>query len=117
LKKTSPNSSLKVNNFDQEQYLYLTTRGRTSGLPREIEIWFTHRDGRFYLMAEYPTSNWVRNLGADPHVQVRVSGRTFAARARVIARETEAELHRVIADLFRKKYKWGEGTVVELSEN
>jgi deazaflavin-dependent oxidoreductase (nitroreductase family) len=117
LKKTSPNSSLKVNNFDHEQYLYLTTRGRTSGLPREIEIWFTHRDGRFYLMAEYPTSNWVRNLEADPHVQVRASGRTFAARARVrvIARETEAELHRAIADLFRKKYKWGEGTVVELS--
>jgi deazaflavin-dependent oxidoreductase (nitroreductase family) len=119
LKKTSPNSSLKVNNFDHEQYLYLTTRGRTSGLPREIEIWFTHRDGRFYLMAEYPTSNWVRNLEADPHVQVRASGRTFAARARVrvIARETEAELHRAIADLFRKKYKWGEGTVVELTEN
>src|SRR6202453_5331137 len=72
LKKTNRNSSSKTNSFDGEQYLYLTTRGRSSGLPREIEIWFTHRDGRFYLIAEYPTSNWVRNLEADSHVQVRV---------------------------------------------
>ena len=37
--------------LDGEQYLYLTTRGRKSGRSREIEIWFTHRDGRFYVIA------------------------------------------------------------------
>jgi deazaflavin-dependent oxidoreductase (nitroreductase family) len=81
LKKTNPNSSSKASNFDREQYLYLTTRGRKSGLPREIEIWFTHREGRFYLIAEYPTSKWVQNLRADPKAQVRITGEKFAAHA------------------------------------
>jgi deazaflavin-dependent oxidoreductase (nitroreductase family) len=114
LKKTNPNSNLKDNNFYREQYLYLTTRGRKSGLPREIEIWFTYRDGRFYLIAEYPTSNWVRNLHADPKAQIRVAGQSFAVRARFITAEAEPELHAAIAGLSSKKYGWGDGTVVEL---
>ena len=114
MKKTNPNSNLKDNSFDREQYLYLTTRGRKSGLPREIEIWFTHRDGRFYLIAEYPTSNWLRNLRADSQARVRVAGKSFAAHARFITSEAEPELHRAIADLSNQKYGWGDGTIVEL---
>jgi deazaflavin-dependent oxidoreductase (nitroreductase family) len=114
LKKTNPNLSSKDNNFDRELYLYLTTRGRNSGLPREIEIWFTYRDGRFYLIAEYPTSNWVRNLRADPQAQVRVAGKSFAVHARFTTAEAEPELHGAIAGLSTKKYGWGDGTVVEL---
>ena len=115
MKKTNRNSSSKTNSFDREQYLYLTTRGRRSGLPREIEIWFTHRDGRFYLIAEYPTSQWIRNLQAHPQAQVRVAGENFTTRARIISPETEPELHGAIAELSRKKYGWGEGTIVELA--
>jgi deazaflavin-dependent oxidoreductase (nitroreductase family) len=114
LKKTNPNSSSRDNSLDHEQYLYLTTRGRKSGLPREIEIWFTHRDRRFYLIAEYPNSNWAQNLRANPEAQVRVAGKNFSARARLVSPETEPELHRAIADLSREKYGWGDGTIVEL---
>ncbi len=114
MKKTNPNSSSKASNLDREQYLYLTTRGRKSGLPREIEIWFTHREGRFYLIAEYPTSKWVQNLRADPQAQVRVAGEKFAAHARFIDPEAEPQLHRAISALSNRKYGWGDGTVVEL---
>jgi deazaflavin-dependent oxidoreductase (nitroreductase family) len=114
LKKTNPNSSSKDSNFEREQYLYLTTRGRNTGLHREIEIWFTYRDGRFYLIAEYPTSNWLQNLRANPQAQVRVAGQSFTAQARFVTAEGEPELHRAIAGLSTKKYGWGDGTVVEL---
>jgi deazaflavin-dependent oxidoreductase (nitroreductase family) len=114
LKKTNPNSNLKDNNLDHEQYLYLTTRGRRSGLPREIEIWFTQRDGRFYLIAEYPTSHWLRNLQADTAASIRVAGENINVRARVINDEIEPELHRSITEMSRRKYGWGDGTVVEL---
>jgi deazaflavin-dependent oxidoreductase (nitroreductase family) len=114
LKKTNPNSNLKDSNLDHEQYLYLTTRGRKSGLPREIEIWFTQRDGRFYLIAEYPTSHWLRNLQADPAASIRVAGENINVRARLIDRETEPDLHRSIAEISRHKYGWGDGTIVEL---
>ena len=73
-----------------------------------------YRDGRFYLIAEYPTSNWLQNLRAHPDAQVRVGEKKFAVRARLVSPETEPELHRAIADLSREKYGWGDGTVVQL---
>jgi deazaflavin-dependent oxidoreductase (nitroreductase family) len=114
LKKTSPSSSSKIN-YDREQYLYLATRGRKTSLPREIEIWFTYLDGRFYVIAEYPTSQWVQNLRAHPHAQVRVAGKNFPAEARILSPETEPGLCRTVQNLSRKKYGWGEGLVVELA--
>jgi deazaflavin-dependent oxidoreductase (nitroreductase family) len=95
-----------------EQYLYLTTRGRLSGLPRQIEIWFTEREGRFYVIAEYATSHWVRNIQANPDVKVGVSGEEFPARARIVAQDEG--LYREIQELSRAKYGWGDGLVVEL---
>jgi deazaflavin-dependent oxidoreductase (nitroreductase family) len=113
LKKTSPSLNSKDSNFENQQYLYLTTRGRKSGVPREIEIWFTHHEGRFYLIAEYATSNWVQNLIACPEVQMRVAGKRFEARARMIPGETD--LSRAIQQLSRDKYGWGDGLIVELT--
>jgi deazaflavin-dependent oxidoreductase (nitroreductase family) len=113
LKKTSPSLNSKDSNFENQQYLYLTTRGHKSGVPREIEIWFTHHEGRFYLIAEYATSNWVQNLVAYPEVQVRLAGKTFKARARVIPSDTD--LCRAIQQLSRAKYGWGDGLIVELT--
>lgn len=114
MNKTNPNSSSKNSNFDREKYLYLATRGRKSGQPREIEIWFTHHEGRFYVIAEYPTSHWVQNVQSEPAVQVRVAEQTFSANARVLQAEADSTLRAVIQDLSRKKYGWGDGLVVEL---
>jgi len=97
------------------QYLYITTRGRKSGQPREIEIWFTQHEGRYYIIAEYPTSHWVQNIRANPEVQVRVEQRTFPATARVLSSETDKDLYRAIQELSSTKYGWGAGLVVELS--
>jgi deazaflavin-dependent oxidoreductase (nitroreductase family) len=97
-------------------YLYLTTTGRRTGRPREIEIWFTRRDGRFYLVSERcERSGWVRNLRALPCVKVRVGRRTFPARARVVDARSEPELARAVKTLSEKKYGWGDGLVVELT--
>ena len=99
----------------RELYLYLTTLGRTSGRSREIEIWFTHRDGLFYVIAEYATSDWVQNIRTHPAVQVRVGCKTFSAQARIILAEKDLELNRAVQELSREKYGWGEGLVVELT--
>lgn len=122
--KTSPSSNSKASSLPaegswekalaREPYLYLTTVGHRSGRPREIEIWFTYRDGRFYVIAEYPTSHWVQNLQANPRVEVRVAGKRFAARATSVSPEAEPDLYRAIQDQSRHKYGWGDGWVVEL---
>ncbi|HLX76693.1 MAG TPA: nitroreductase family deazaflavin-dependent oxidoreductase [Terriglobales bacterium] len=95
-------------------YLYLTTTGRRSRLPREVEIWFTCRNGLYYVIAEFATSQWVRNVRANPQVEVRVQEKRFAARARIVDAAAEAELHAAVQQLSREKYGWGDGVVVEL---
>ncbi|PYN86796.1 MAG: hypothetical protein DMD87_17465 [Candidatus Rokuibacteriota bacterium] len=97
------------------QYLYLTTTGRRTGRPREIEIWFTQRGGRYYLVAELrERAQWVQNLRVAPRVAVRVGRRSFAALARVVDAKTEPELARAVRKMSEKKYGWGNGLVVEL---
>ena len=93
----------------------MTTTGRRTSQPREIEIWFTRRAGRYYLVAERrERAQWVRNLRVAPRVAVRVGRRTFPARARVVDARAEPELARAVKRLSEKKYGWGDGLVVEL---
>ena len=68
-----------------DDFCYLTTRGRRSGQPHEIEIWFA-LDGRtlYFLAGARDASDWVRNVMADPAVTVRVRDRTYAGRGRVV---------------------------------
>src|SRR5881628_3053132 len=95
--------------------LYLTTTGRRTGRPREIEIWFTQRGGRYYLVAELrERAQWVQNLRVAPRVAVRVGRRSFAALSRVVDAKTEPELARAVRKMSEKKYGWGNGLVVEL---
>jgi len=95
-------------------YLYLATTGRRSGQPREIEIWFTRRNGFYYVIAEFTTSHWVQNLLVTPRVEVRLGDQRFSAMARVISADTEPQLSATVQQLSREKYGWGEGLVVEL---
>jgi len=77
----------------EAEFLYLTTIGRRSGQPREIEIWFTRHEGRYYLIAEHgDQANWVQNLRANPKVHIRVAGSSFEATARRV-RPSRASRH------------------------
>ena len=96
-------------------YLYLTTIGRRSGQPREIEIWFTQREGRYYVIAETGArARWVQNLQANPRVGWRVAGAAFTGHAHVVDAAAEPTLHAAVQAVSHEKYGWGEGLIVEL---
>jgi deazaflavin-dependent oxidoreductase (nitroreductase family) len=101
--------------LESEQYLYLTTRGRVTGQPREIEIWFVSYDNRFFVIAEYATSKWVRNIREHPVVSARVAETNVSGRARFIDPAVEPELATRVETLFRAKYGWGQGLIVEIT--
>jgi deazaflavin-dependent oxidoreductase (nitroreductase family) len=74
-----------VSDLAAEQFCYLTTTGRVSGQPREIEIWFgLDGDTLYMLSGGRERSNWVRNLMREPRVSVRIGGTTFEGRARLV---------------------------------
>ncbi len=101
--------------MSEPTYLYLSTRGRRTGLPREIEIWFTRFEGRLYVIAEHrERARWVQNLRADPRAGVRVGQRRLRARARVVEARKEPRLAREIRTRSTRKYGWGDGLIVEL---
>ena len=99
----------------EPQYLYLTTSGRRSGKPREIEIWFTRWQGRYYVIAEHAHANWVENIRANSAVRVRVGEKTVEASGRIVDTAAEPELHARVQNLSEKKYGWSDGLVVELA--
>jgi len=94
--------------------LYLTTIGRVTGQPREIEIWFAERCGRFYLVAERESANWVRNIQSQPRVRVRGDSE-FDAIARVVHNDREPQLAAAVKALFDAKYGWSDGVIIELT--
>lgn len=100
----------------ETQYLYLTTTGRKSGVPREIEIWFTEIEGRFYIIAEKrEAANWVQNIINDPLITFRVADRKCTGVGRVISEKTEPELLELVRKLSDRKYGWSDGLIVELA--
>jgi deazaflavin-dependent oxidoreductase (nitroreductase family) len=97
------------------QFLYLTTTGRKTGLPREIEIWFVESGGRYYLLAEkFHQAHWVQNIQQDPRVKVRLDGRETNATARVLDPHRDRHAWNRAQQLGREKYGWGEGLPVEI---
>ena len=102
--------------MSEPEFLYLTTTGRHSGQPREIEIWFTERNGRYYLVAEHgEQTGWVQNLRTDPHVTVRVGERAFPTNARIVDAASDSGLGDDVRVRSEHKYGWGDGLVIELS--
>ena len=99
-----------------EQILYLTTVGRTTGLPREIEIWFVVYREHFYLFAETgEAAGWVKNIRRNPKVTVQIGERQINATARVLDRQADRKLWDEVAAIADRKYGWGDGLPVEIT--
>ncbi|MEW6028021.1 MAG: nitroreductase family deazaflavin-dependent oxidoreductase [Chloroflexota bacterium] len=91
-----------------EDYCYVTTTGRVSGRPHEIEIWFGMQGNTLYLLSGGgERSDWVKNMRADPTVTVRIAKHTFSGKARfVMGAEEETQARHILA----AKYQgWREG--------
>jgi deazaflavin-dependent oxidoreductase (nitroreductase family) len=102
--------------MSEAQYLYLTTIGRISGQPREIEIWFAALGRCYYLIAEHrERAQWVRNLLRQPRISFRVGDQRFTGLGRVLNQARERELWQSVCALFDRKYGWSDGLVVELA--
>jgi deazaflavin-dependent oxidoreductase (nitroreductase family) len=98
------------------QMLYLTTVGRRTSLPREIEIWFVVWCERLYLFAETrEAAGWVKNIRRNPKVTVRIGEWHSDATARVLEPHTDRKLWDRVAAIAHRKYGWGEGLPVEIT--
>jgi len=94
-----------LSNLKNESYCYLTTTGRVTGKPHEIEIWFGLKDNTIYLLSgNMDRSDWFKNLRRNPSVTVRVGKQTFNATARLVKDEQEELTARnLVADKYNER--------------
>lgn len=91
--------------YREEEYCYLTTTGRVTGKPHEIEIWFGLNDRTVYLLSEArEKSDWVKNLLKTPTVKIRLARKNFNATARLVTEEQEEIMARKM--LASKYQQW-----------
>src|SRR6266540_4141919 len=53
-RSTSESATTAMGLLPDQAYLYLTTTGRVTGLPRQIEIWFVAFDARLQILDGVP---------------------------------------------------------------
>lgn len=87
-------------------YCYLTTKGRRSGSPHTIEIWFAlHGDVVYVLAGGGVGSDWVKNIREDPIVGLRLGDRDLICQARLVDDPDEdAAARRSLLEKYRPRY-------------
>jgi deazaflavin-dependent oxidoreductase (nitroreductase family) len=89
-----------------DDYCYLTTIGRRSGKPHEIEMWFARDGDTLYLLAGGGrSSDWVSNLESDHRVKVRVDDERRDAVGRILDRPNDVDEAEHARELVFDKYQ------------
>ena len=82
--------------WEQEPFCYLTTTGRVTGRPHEIEIWFAlavDDPSHLAMMAGGGMhSDWVRNLAKLPEATIRIGDTSYPATARIVSAARQSRL-------------------------
>ena len=94
--------------------LLLTTTGRKSGKQRITPVQYEEINGTLYIgSARGSRADWVRNIDADPHIEVRVKSRHFRGIATLITDplciadylQTRLERHPLMVGLMMKMHQ------------
>ena len=87
-------------------YCYLTTKGRRSGTPHTIEIWFALEGDVVYLLAGGGEgSDWVKNIRENPTVGLRLGDRDQICKGRLVEDPDEdAATRRLLLEKYRPRY-------------
>lgn len=99
----------------EDEFCYVTTVGRRSSKPHTIEIWFARDANVVYMLAGGgESSDWVKNIQADPTVGLRIGEERFVASARVVSEgDEDARARRLLLEKYEPTYsgdltEWGE---------
>lgn len=91
----------------------LTVRGRKSGEPRTTPVNPLELGGETYLVAPRGTTQWVRNLRANPEAELKLGRRTRRFRGHEIPDDAKLPILKAYLD----KWAWEIGRFFELPKD
>ncbi len=78
--------------LERGRVIDITTKGRKTGQPRRLEIWFANVNGRIYITGLPGKRGWYANMASDPEFTFHLKGSFKAdlpAQARLVVDEAE----------------------------
>jgi len=74
-----------MNIKQDQQFLYLTTKGWKTATEHRIEIWFVSYGDKYYIMSERrEKAHWVQNIIHNSRVSFTVNYKSFEGKARIV---------------------------------
>jgi deazaflavin-dependent oxidoreductase (nitroreductase family) len=75
---------MENNEIKNSKYIYLTTKGRKTGNPHTVELWFAADKDKVYLSHEGTYTDWMKNINKDNRVEFRIGNSHFKGKALII---------------------------------
>lgn len=85
-----------------QKFIHLTTKGRKTGRPHSVELWFAASDGKVFLSHEGKETDWMKNIKQKGEVSFEIGGENFTGKGHYIEEPDEAWLCKVA--LYEKYY-------------
>jgi deazaflavin-dependent oxidoreductase (nitroreductase family) len=107
----------------EEKYIHLTTRGRKTGNPHTVELWFAVAGQKIYLSHEGAYTDWMKNILEDGRVEFKIGKIRFKGNARIAERGQVFDLgkHALYLKYYGKADEdtindwFSESTIIEIS--
>ena len=95
-----------------EKFIHLTTKGRKTGRPHMVELWFALGEGKVFLSHEGEETDWMKNIKENGEVSFEIGGRNFAGRAHYVDGQSDEGWQCKVA-LYEKYYGKAAKGVIE----
>jgi len=95
-----------------QKFIHLTTKGRKTGRPHTVELWFAVGDGKVYLSHEGSETDWMKNLKQNGQVSFEIGGKNFTGKAHYVEEGTDEAWQCKVA-LYEKYYGKAAKDVIE----
>lgn len=93
---------IDLSTLDRASLVQLTVRGRKTGKPYTVPVWFAVSNGKIYVTSGRGTkASWIKNLRANPHAELRIGTTSLRGTA---AWRDDPGVATEILPLFYRKY-------------
>ncbi len=97
--------------LSERKLVFLTTKGRRTGKPHCVELWFAVADGKVFLSHEGRHTDWMKNISRENAVIFRIGDVAFSGIARIVGEKQAFDYGKRV--IYEKYYGAGSDDIVD----